>query len=146
MLISPAEVAQDRAFAEEQMVDRCRITRAAGPRTFDNATGQYVTPDSIVVFEGRCRMQVRADINSNAVDAEVGDHEWTYRTATLEIPIAPTKGDIGNPALATTGDVVEILASPLDASRVGRRTVIHAETKNKTMASCRKFATRELLG
>jgi hypothetical protein len=151
VLISPAEVAQDRAMAESEMIDRCRITRAADTRgAFNEATGQYDTPAPVVVYEGRCRVQVRADINSNAVEAAVGDHEWTYRTATLELPVAAGndatgRPDVGDPSQVVPDCVTELLESPLDPSRVGRRLVVTAETKNKTLASCRKFATRELL-
>ena len=151
MLISPDDIAQGRALAEAEMIDRYRFTRpGAGVPVFDNDTGQYTDPPRLVVYEGRGRMQVRADINSNAVEAEFGDHEWTYRTAQLQLPItagtdSQGRADIGNPAYITPDCVGEVLESPLDESRVGRVINVVAETKTKTLASSRKLSVRELL-
>lgn len=151
MLISSSEVARGRAMAEGEMLDRYRFTRpGAGVPVFDTVTGQYTDPEPVVVFEGRGRMQVRADINSNAVEATFGDHEWTYRTAMLQLPIAAGtdrqgRADLGDPSLITPDCTGEVIESPLDPSRVGRVINIVAETKTKTLASSRKFGVRELL-
>jgi hypothetical protein len=150
-LITAADIAEGRAMAESMMVDRYRVTRPGdGPRVFDNATGQYTGPEPVVVYEGRGWMQVRADINSNAVEATTGDHEFTYRTATLQLPMSPGddaqgRPDTGDPADIVTDCVVTILESPYDPSRVGRVLNLHADTKQKTHASCRKFSVREVL-
>lgn len=146
MLISLADVVRGRAIAEAEMIDRIRITRpGAGDRVFDDATGQYTEPDPVVVYEGKCRVQVRADINSNAVEATFGDHEWTYRTAMLQLPISAGPGDTGDPSLVIPDCIGELTASPLDPSRVGRVLNIVAETKTKTIASSRKLSVREVL-
>lgn len=139
-LISPTEVAEDRAIAEAQMIDTCRITKPGpgGPGAFNETTMKYDTPARVTVYEGKCRIQVRSDINSNAVEAVVAEHEWTYRTATLQLPIEGT-GDI-------LGDyVAEILTCPYDPEMVGRVFNLQVESKGKTLATHRRYRIRELM-
>lgn len=138
-LISPTEVAEDRAIAEAQMIDTCRITKpGVGKGPFDEATMKYAPPARIPVYEGKCRIQVRSDINSNAVEAVVAEHEWTYRTATLQLPIEGT-GEI-------LGDyVAEILTCPYDPEMVGRVFNLQVESKGKTLATHRRYRIRELM-
>lgn len=155
MLISQAEIAEDRAMVEAEMIDRGRVTRTAvegdaewvDTSTLD-ANLQYPTQGRVIVYEGRCRVQVRSDINANAVEAVVADHEWTYRTSTAQFPMFadPAKGDIGDPSIIQPDCILEILMSPLDPSRVGRTMNLQADSKNKTQASHRRFRARELLG
>lgn len=150
-LISDAEVFEDRAMAEAEMVDRCRITRrSASKGDFNPDTGQYDTPEPVLVYEGRMKVQVRADINSNAVEAVVAEHEWTYRTATFIFPMfagvdATGRPDLGDPSRIRSDDMCEIVESPYDASRVGMVINLTADTKAKTWATSRKFRTKELL-
>lgn len=147
MLISAAEIAEDRAMANAEMIDTCRITRAVppGPEDFNEATLQYATPAPVVIYEGPCRVQVRADINSNAVEAVVAEHEWTYRTGTLQLPITAPEGSVGSTANVRPDDTATMLSCPLDAEMVGRKLNLQADTKGKTAASCRRFRTRELM-
>lgn len=155
MLISAAEFAEDRAMVEAEMIDRGRVTRTARPgdveyvdtSTLDPVTLAYPEQGRVTVYEGRCRVQVRADINSNAVEAVVGEHEWTYRTSTAQFPMAAdsAKGDVGDPAAIRSDYVLEILTSPLDESRVGAVLNLQADSKNKTLASHRRFRAREVL-
>lgn len=135
-----------RVAAERLMVDTCRITRAPQPEdpgytapVFDEDTGQYSGPPRVVVYQGKCRVQVRSDINSNAVEGVVGEHEWTYRTLTVELPIAGTEEVKPNCTL-------EVLTSPLDPSRVGIVINLMADTKNKTHSTHRRYRGRELVG
>lgn len=140
VLISQAEVLADRRMAEAEMIDTCRITKdGVGPKVWDENTLQYTLPPRVVVYEGKCRVQVRSDINSNAVEAVVAEHEWTYRTATLMLPIDGSEE-------VSTDHQAEIIACPLDPGMVGRLLNLQADTKGKTHASCRRFRTRELLG
>lgn len=142
-------------MAEAEMIDRGRVTRAAvvgdpewvDVSHIDEDTLQYPEQGRVIVFEGRCRVQVRSDINSNAVEAVVAEHEWTYRTSTAQFPMFadPAKGDIGDPAAIQPDYVLEIVASPLDSARVGRVMNLQADTKNKTQASHRRFRVREVL-
>lgn len=128
-----------RLAAESLMVDTCRITKPGeGKGPFNEHTGQYDPPPRITVYEGKCRIQVRSDINANAVEAVVGDHEWTYRTATLQLPIEGT-GQI------RPDFVCEYLTCPLDPDMVGRQFNMQAESKGKTHATHRRYRLRELL-
>lgn len=137
--MNAAEVAEDRALAEEQMIDTCRIRRHdANDRIWDEATGQYSGDTGEIVYEGKFRMQVRSDINANAVEAVVAEHEWTYRTATAQLPIAGT-------AEVAPGCVLEWLTCPLDPSNVGRVYNLQADSKGKTHATHRRFRAKELL-
>ena len=138
-LITSAEVAEDRALAEAQMIDTCRITKpGVGKGVFDDTTMQYAAPARISVYEGPCRIQVRSDINSNAVEAVVAEHEWTYRTATLQLPITGTGG-------IQSDHVAEILTCPYDPEMIGRVFNMQVESKGKTLASHRRYRIRELM-
>lgn len=152
MLISEAEVAEDRAMAEAEMIDRGRVTREAVEGdpgwvepVMDPETLQYPDVSRVVVFEGRCRVQVRSDINSNAVEVVAGDHEGTYRTSTAQFPMEPIAGEIGHPGAIRSDYTLEILESPLDPIRVGAVLNLQADTKGKTQASHRRFRAREVL-
>lgn len=121
------------------MIDTCRITKpGVGTGPFNEETGQYDPPARITVYEGPCRIQVRSDINSNAVEAVVGEHEFTYRTGTLQLPIDGT-ADI------KPDYVAEHLTCPLDPSLVGRLYNLQAESKGKTHATHRRYRMREVL-
>lgn len=151
-MISFAEVLEDRAMAEAEMIDTGRVTREAEPGdpgyaagVMDPDTLQYSSGPRVVVYEGRCRVQVRSDINSNAVEAVSGDHESTYRTSTAQFPMEPAAGEIGHPGHILSDYELEILTSPLDPIRVGSVLNLQADTKSKTQASHRRFRAREVL-
>lgn len=153
MLISPADVAEGRAMAEAEMIDRCRVTRPAAPGdpgyaepVMDPVTLQYTAGPRVVVYEGKFRIQVRSDINSNAVEVVAGDREGTYRTSTAQFPMEPGDGDTGHPGDIRSDYQLEILESPLDPRRVGSILNLQADAKAKTMASHRRFRAREVLG
>lgn len=161
-LLSPAEIAEDRAIAEAQMTDTCTIARPGvssgaldadlqyvtaapviiyGPGAVDPVTGVPITADTHLgrdTLSGKCRIQVRSDINSNAVEAVVAEHEWTYRTATLQLPIDGT-GHIESDTILT------ILTCMYDEAMVGRKFNVQAETKGKSHASHRRYRIRELM-
>ena len=60
-----------RMKIEALMIDTCRITRPGdGVPVFDEDTGQYTNPEPVVVYEGKCRIQVLADLVGD--DAESG--------------------------------------------------------------------------
>lgn len=155
MLVTPGEVAEDRVWVEENLIDTGRVTREARvgdveyvAQVLDEGTGQYPEQGRVVVFEGRCRVQVRADINSNAVEGVVGEHEGTYRTSIVQFPIYANtdKGDVsGDPGAILADYRLEILTSPLDTARVGALINLQADTKAKTQASHRRFRGRERL-
>ncbi len=161
-LLSPAEIAEDRAIAEAQMTDSCTISRPGvssgeldedlqyvtaaevviyGPGAVDPVTGDPITADTALgrdILSGKCRIQVRSDINSNAVEAVVAEHEWTYRTATLQLPIDGT-GHIESDTILTMIDC------PYDHALEGRKFNVQAEAKGKTHASHRRYRIRELM-
>jgi hypothetical protein len=150
VLISEQEVAEDRAMAEAEMIDRGRITRPAvegDPEwvepVMDPDTLQYPEVPRVIVFEGRCRVQVRSDINSNAVEVVAGDIESTYRTSTVQLPMEPADDEIGHPGAVRSDQQLEILESPLDPTRVGSVLNLQADTKSKTLATHRRFRARE---
>ncbi len=139
MLITPAEVAEDRAMAEAEMIDTCRIKRFdPSDRVWNEDTGQYDPGAGTTVYEGKCRLQVRSDINANAVEAVVAEHETTYRTATLQLPISGSEAVVPD-------CVAEILTCSLDPHMVGRILNLQAESKGKTMSSHRRFRAREVV-
>jgi hypothetical protein len=134
-----AAVLAGRQSVERLMIDRCIIRRfAAGDRVWNEDTLQYDLGAGEIVYTGRCRVQVRADINSNAVEAVIADHEWTYRTATVQLPIEGTEGVVSD-------CVLELTESPLDPARVGLVLNLQADSKSKTHATHRRFRAREVL-
>ena len=164
-LLSAVEIAEDRAIAEAQMIDVIEISKpaTAGPPVLDEATGQYPVVERVVVYgpgavddttgvpittatalgrailSGRYRIQVRSDINSNVVEAVVAEHEWLYRTATLQLPILGT-GHI------RSDYVGRIITCTFDPELVGHVFNVQAETKGKTHATHRRYRIRELMG
>lgn len=156
-LLTASEIAEDRAIVEAQMVDVCAISKPGeGEPEFNNDTGQYDAPARVIVYgpgavdadgnpstdpavtSGKCRIQVRSDINSNAVEAVVAEHEWTYRTATLQLPIEGT-------AQVPKDAVAVMISCPYDADLVGRVLNVQAETKGKSQATHRRYRIRELM-
>lgn len=128
-----------RAAIEALMIDTCRITGpGAGDPVFNETTGQYDMPARVVLYEGKCRIQVRSDINSNAVEAVIGEHEFTYRTATLQLPVDGTGG-------VRPDSVATLVTCPLDPALEGAEFNIQAETKGKTHATHRRYRIREVV-
>lgn len=150
-LLTPAEIAEDRLTAEANMPDTCRVTRAAAvgdaeyvdTSVLDENTGQYPTQGRHVVYEGRCRFQIKADINSNVVETTAGEREWTYLTSTLQTPIAASATEVGDPGAIRPDNVAESLTCPNDPSMVGRVFNIQGAISHKSQASHRRFRLRE---
>lgn len=138
-LLSAADVQFGRELAEAHFIDTCRITMpGVGTGPFNETTGQYDDPPRITVYEGPCRIQVRSDINANAVEAVIGEHEFTYRTATLQLPIEGT-ADVRPDSIAV------LLSCPLDPALEGAEFNVQAETKGKTHATHRRYRIREVV-
>lgn len=140
VLISDAEVQADRAFANAQMTDRCRIVRPSGSGSgvFNETTGQYDTPAAaVVVYEGPCRWQIKVDVNTNLVEPQELEREWAYQTSTLQLPVA------GSGAVRDN-DVATCLSARFDDSLVGRVFNIQS-AQRKSMAVTRKFRVREVI-
>lgn len=131
------------------MLDTFRITKPGpgGKGTFNNATGKYDAPPArVVVYEGRARLQVKADINSNVVETTAGDREATYLTATLQLPIdAPADTVEGTPGAVRPDHIAECLTCPTDSTMVGRLWNIQG-IYHKSQATHRRFRVREVIG
>jgi hypothetical protein len=126
VLISDAEVQADRAFAVSQLTDRCRIERFPA-----------IDDDPVVIYEGPCRWQIRADINTNVVEPQELEREWAYQTSTLQLPVEGSGG-------IRTNDVVTCTDAHYDPTLVGRVFNIQA-AQHKSMASTRRFRVREAI-
>jgi hypothetical protein len=139
-LLSPEEIAADRALAVENMPDTVRIERVrAGRGAFNEDTGQYDNDDPDaprdLIYEGPCKIQIRADINSNIVEPIEVEREWGYQTSTLAVPIEGTGG-------VRPDDVATILTSAYDPALPGREFNIHTSF-HKSIATSRRFKLRE---
>lgn len=127
-----------RAAAEGLMTDVCRITRTGdGAPVFDEDTGQYVAPADVLVYEGPCRLQVKADINSNVIETTAGEREWTYLTAQLQVPVEGTE-------TVRVDNVAEIVECAFDQALVGRRMNVQG-IYHKSQAGYRRLRVREVV-
>lgn len=127
------------------LTDTCRITKPGeGKGPFDNATGQYATPARVVVYEGPCRIQVKADINSNVVETTAGEREWTYLTAQLQLPVETPAGAVGSVDDIDVDHVCEVLAAPYSATLVGAQFNIQG-TYHKSHAVYSRYRVREVV-
>lgn len=123
------------------MVDRVRITRPdpSAVRVFDEVTGQYSAPVLVTVYEGKCELSVKADINSNVVELQAGEREQLYLTAILKLPIEGSEG-------VRPDDQAVLLSCPVDPSLVGRRLLVQSYFGNKTYATHRRLRVKEEVG
>ena len=133
-------LSEARADSLETMTDTCRITLAAsGKGPFNQSTGSYDPPERILAYEGPCRFQIRADINSNVVEPVVAEREWSYQTSSLQLPVeASIKAD-------RPDAVAECLTSRYDPSMPGRRFGILAGN-HKSQARIRRLRVKEVTG
>lgn len=144
-------LAEARADMEDLMLDRVRITKPGpgGDGNLNEATGKYDSPaEPVVVYEGKARFQIRADINSNVVEPVVAEREWAYQTSTLQIPVEADPDDetmIGNPAEVRAGMVVLCTHGEDDSTLEGRQYGIKAG-HHKSQASCQRLPVKEVTG
>lgn len=135
-------LAEARADIADLMTDTCRITvrGTGGQGTFNEATGKYDNPGApVVVYEGICRWQIRADINSNVVEPVVAEREWTYQTSTLELPVLAS-------VPADRPDVIAVcLTARYDPSLVGRTFGVLGG-HHKSQAHSRRLRIKEVTG
>lgn len=141
-ILHPEDIELFRAEALAMMTDTCRITvpnPAAAALVLDENTGRYSTPSGArrVIYEGPCRFQVKADINSNVVQTTSGEREWTYLTAQLQLPM-DTSGDI------PVGAIAECLTAAYDVAMPGRLFNIQG-TYHKSQSVIRRFRVREVV-
>lgn len=148
-------IVRGRAAMAGMYTDRARISRLAvkGEAGYvapvlDRATGKYPPQGRVTVYQGPCRMQVKADINSNVVQTTAGEHEFTYLTDQLQLPVTRAEAlaidpdVIGDPGDVETDNVVDYLSAPYDESLVGRQLQI-AGPYRKSHAVYRRFRVKE---
>jgi hypothetical protein len=142
--ISSVLAAGQSAF-ESLLTDTCKITApGTGARTFNETTGQYTDPARVTVYEGPCRIQVKADINSNVVETTAGEREWTYLTAQLQLPVNTPAGATGDVTAIKVDHVAEILTAPYSAAMVGRVFNIQGPY-HKSHAVYLRFRVKEIV-
>ena len=138
-------LADGRAAFAGLLTDTCRITRAGeGEPVFDEETGQYDDPEPEVVYEGPCRLQVKADINSNVVETTAGEREWTYLTAQLQLPVDTPVEATGDVAEIGVDDVVTMLTAPYSPAMVDREFNIQGPY-HKSHAVYLRFRVKEIV-
>lgn len=126
--------------------DTCRITKpGVGKGPFNEATGKRDAPPRVTVYEGPCRLQVKADINSNVVEATAGEREWTYLTAQLQLPVHTPEGATGSVDDVDIDQMAEMLTSPENPAMVGVHLNIQGPF-HKSQAVYLRFRVREVVG
>lgn len=135
-------LAEGRALQLALMVDTCRITKPGEGEPVLNDDLQYERPPAVLVYEGPCYLQIKADINSNVVEITAGEREWSYQTLTLHIPVITPADAVGNPADARVDHTVEYLTAAEDPELVGRLFQIRA-LHHKTRATARRLRVTE---
>lgn len=125
--------------------DTGRITKpGTGARVRNETTGQYTDPPRVVVYEGPCRIQVKADINSNVVEATAGEHEWTYLTGQLQLPIVTPAGAIGSVDAVDVDHILKMLAAPHSPTLVDAEFNIQG-TYHKSQAVYGRYRVKEVV-
>jgi hypothetical protein len=136
--------AGQRAFAQ-LCTDTCRITKpGTGKGPMNETTGRYDPPARVTVYEGPCRLQVKADINSNVVETTAGEREWTYLTAQLQLPVHTPDGATGSVNDVDVDYVCEVLAAPHSPTLVGVLLNIQG-TYHKSQAVYSRYRVREVV-
>jgi len=138
-VLTDADFTELRLLAESLFEDCIRVVRRVTPTSLDPVTGEYPDPVDLLIYHGPARIQVKADINSNVVEAVVAGREWTYLTAQLQLPVNEDTARI------RPDDIAIHQGSRWDPSLEGREFVIHG-IYHKTHATMRRFRLREVVG
>lgn len=147
-LFTAAELAEDRAEFATLLTDTCRIKRVnpVDQGVLNETTGQYPAATSTVVYEGPCRVQVKADINSNLVETTAGEREWTYVTETLQLPVVTPAGAVGSVNDVDVDMVCTILTAPHSPRLVGLETNIQGQIGPKSHEVYLRFRLKGPVG
>jgi hypothetical protein len=108
------------------------VRRVSGA-SVDPETGA-VTPDSAIVYQGRCKVQ------HNRVQAstpEAGLHSWTMQNAELHIPVTAAPVWVGDEVLIDSAAY-----DPVHAGLVFRVT----DSLRKTWATAQRLSVEEVAG
>lgn len=137
-----------RRAARKRFIDECKVERRdpnQPPPVMDPTTHKYPDPPMMVVYQGPFAIQVRSDINANAVEAVTGEGERMYRTATMQFPVDTPADAVGSTAAIRDDDQLTIIRCALDIAMEGRTVNLQADTKGKSFATMRRFRSREPL-
>jgi hypothetical protein len=129
-----ALLARARAAAEAGMVDSCTITRDVGTTT-DRATGQ-VTPDTITLYSGRCRIQEMMAFSRDSSPTPSDPALMRYRI--LQLPVVASQG-------LRQGDKVRIDTCISDPDLTDKVMVVR-DPAAKSEASARRVGVEEVTG
>jgi hypothetical protein len=134
-----------RAAFDDLLTDTCRVTGPGeGEPVWNEEAGQYDDPEPTVVYEGPCRIQVKADINSNVVETTAGEREWTYLTAQLQLPTETPEEAIGDVTAIKVDNVVTMLTAPYSPAMVDRKFNIQGPY-HKSHAVYLRFRVKEVV-
>ena len=127
-------VAAGRIAAESLMVDTCTITKpGTGQGPLNPDTGKYDAPAPVVVYSGKCRVQV-PNVAESVQDS--GERAWTVQDALVMLPVVGSEDVL-------VGHTVTITAASLDAQLVGKRYTVTAG-HHKTHATARRLRCKEV--
>lgn len=128
-----------RQAAESLMTDTVRVERLTGRINVDPETG-LSTPESLLVYEGRAKLQTYGGIAQQSVASATGDTSnlggvvpvWSLR---LDLPI--TMSD------ALTGDIAIVMEST-DPQLVGSRLRLINLQSEKSHATARRWNVQQI--
>lgn len=132
MLTSVLE--QGRAAAEARMIDGCVIVRPGPPGVWDEDTGVREPSVDLVVYTGKCEVQVSQEIPETPT---AGEHRHLQSTLTVKVPVAVTT--------VQERDRVTVVAAVMDPALVGRSGVVTSVLR-KTAATARRLIVEEVSG
>jgi hypothetical protein len=115
-----------RAAAERLMVDTVTIERVVGRST--DPTSGAVTPDTLVVYEGRGRVQTYEAFEAKP---EAAEHQFTSQRYQAHIPVGA--------AAPRVGDIVTITDAAFDPGLTGARFRVGALLHKSTATAQRMF-------
>ena len=122
-----------RAHAESMMLDACTITGPGSAPVWDEATGEWSTPGSATVYQGKCRVQ-RAD--GPPAGSQAGSADWSLNHVRVDLPVATSTA-------VREGHVVTITAAAFDPQLVGVVATVVGE-HHKTLATARRLQCEEV--
>lgn len=148
-VVTPDDIHEFRARALIELRDVCIIKiptdPAAGLGDLDESTGQYADVPMTTIYGptiaphfGKCRFQIKADINSNIVETTAGEREATYTTTQLQLPVD------GTPDIPTDSQVISV-SSVNNPLLPGREFNVHGEIGFKSTPVIRRLRLREVV-
>lgn len=122
-----------RQAAEKLMRSQIRITRVDGEPRFDPETLKPVTPKSMLVYEGKGRIQ---SYEAYGVQIERADASITTTNLRCDIPVGTAK--------VKPGDIVEVLSNLDDPLLAGLKAVVVGVVPFKSQATAYRMLISEV--